>query len=101
MGSELSENDEVIIDKQFIGTIKGLRLNLDFSSTALQTDIKSIKKAARQGVVEELKKRINDIVKENIESAALQLKEAEELVQTTGMPSGIPTPPESVLENLL
>jgi len=29
------------------------------------------------------------------------LKEAEELVQTTGMPSGIPTPPESVLENLL
>jgi len=48
---------------------------LDFSSTALQTDIKSIKKAARQGVVEELKKRINNIVKENIESAALQLKE--------------------------
>jgi ATP-dependent RNA helicase SUPV3L1/SUV3 len=73
--TKISEKDEVIIDKQFIGTIKGLRLNLDFSSTALQTDIKSIKKAARQGVVEELKKRINDIVKENIESAALQLKE--------------------------
>ena len=73
--TKISEKDEVIIDKQFIGTIKGLRLNLDFSSTALQTDIKSIKKAARQGVVEELKKRINNIVKENIESAALQLKE--------------------------
>ena len=73
--TKISEKDEVIIDKQFIGTIKGLRLNLDFSSTALQTDIKSIKKAARQGVVEELKKRINNIVEQNIESAALQLKE--------------------------
>ena len=73
--TKISEKDEVIIDKQFIGTIKGLRLNLDFSSTALQTDIKSIKKAARQGVAEELKKRINNIIKENIESAALQLKE--------------------------
>ena len=73
--TKISEKDEVIIDKQFIGTIKGLRLNLDFSSTALQTDIKSIKKAARQGVIEELKKRINNIIKENVETAALQLKE--------------------------
>lgn len=73
--TKISEKDEVIIDKQFIGTIKGLKLNLDFSSTALQTDIKSIKKAARQGVVEELKKRINNIIKENIETANLELKE--------------------------
>lgn len=73
--TKISEKDEVIIDKQFIGTIKGLKLNLDFSSTALQTDIKSIKKAARQGVVEELKKRINNIIQENIENAALELKE--------------------------
>jgi len=73
--TKISEKDEVIIDKQFIGTIKGLKLNLDFSSTALQTDIKSIKKAARQGVVEELKKRINIIIQENIENAALELKE--------------------------
>ena len=73
--TKISEKDEVIIDKQFIGTIKGLRLNLDFSSTALQSDIKSIKKAARQGVAEELRKRINNIVKENIDTAALQLKQ--------------------------
>ncbi|NBP99736.1 MAG: helicase [Proteobacteria bacterium] len=73
--TKISEKDEVIIDKQFIGTIKGLKLNLDFSSTALQTDIKSIKKAARQGVVEELKKRINNIIQEDIENAALELKE--------------------------
>ena len=73
--TKISEKDEVIIDKQFIGTIKGLKLNLDFSSTALQTDIKSIKKAARQGVVEELKKRINNIIKEDIKNAALELKE--------------------------
>ncbi|MFZ9276893.1 MAG: helicase, partial [Candidatus Fonsibacter ubiquis] len=56
-------------------TIKGLRLNLDFSSTALQSDIKSMKKAARQGVAEELKKRINNIIKEDIDTAALQLKQ--------------------------
>ena len=73
--TKISEKDEVIIDKQFIGTIKGLKLNLDFSSTALQTDIKSIKKAARQGVVEELKKRINNIIQEDIENAAIELKE--------------------------
>ena len=73
--TKISEKDEVIIDKQFIGTIKGLKLNLDFSSTALQTDIKSIKKAARQGVVEELKKRINNIIQEDIKNAALELKE--------------------------
>ena len=73
--TKISEKDEVIIDKQFIGTIKGLRLNLDFSSTALQSDIKSMKKAARQGVAEELKKRINNIIKEDIDTAALQLKQ--------------------------
>jgi ATP-dependent RNA helicase SUPV3L1/SUV3 len=73
--TKISEKDEVIIDKQFIGTIKGLRLNLDFSSTALQTDIKSIKKAARQGIIEELKKRIAEIIEQNIESVSLQLKE--------------------------
>lgn len=61
--TKISEKDEVIIDKQFIGTIKGLRLNLDFSSTALQTDIKSIKKAARQGVIEELKKELTILLK--------------------------------------
>ena len=72
--TKISEKDEVIIDKQFIGTIKGLKLNLDFSSTALQTDIKSIKKAARQGVVEELKKRIEDIIKSDLNSDVFELK---------------------------
>jgi ATP-dependent RNA helicase SUPV3L1/SUV3 len=73
--TKISEKDEVIIDKQFIGTIKGLKLNLDFSSTALQTDIKSIKKAARQGIVEELKKRIQGIIKEDLTTAKLELKD--------------------------
>jgi len=73
--TKISEKDEVIIDKQFIGTIKGLKLNLDFSSTALQTDIKSIKKAARQGVTEELKKRIEDIIKSDLSSDVFELKD--------------------------
>jgi ATP-dependent RNA helicase SUPV3L1/SUV3 len=72
--TKISEKDEVIIDKQFIGTIKGLKLNLDFSSTALQTDIKSIKKAARQGVAEELKKRIEYIIKSDLNSDVFELK---------------------------
>ena len=52
-----------------------------------------------------LKKTANSSLKQQTdklkERLDIKLKEAEELVQTTGMPSGIPTPPESVLENLL
>ena len=31
----------------------------------------------------------------------MKLVEAEELVKTTGMPGGVPNPPDSVLENLI
>ena len=59
--TKISENNEVIIDKQFIGKINGLKLELDLKKGALETDIKSLKKAARQTVGPELEKRIQTI----------------------------------------
>ena len=60
--TEIMEDDKVIIDEQFIGNLKGLRFELDLKAGALETDIKSLKKAARQTVGPELKKRIQLII---------------------------------------
>ena len=60
--TEIMENDKVIIDEQFIGNLKGLRFELDLKVGALETDIKSLKKAARQTVGPELQKRIQSII---------------------------------------
>ena len=60
--TKILENNEVIIDDQFIGKINGLKLELDLKKGALETDIKSLKKAARQTVGPELKKRIQTII---------------------------------------
>jgi ATP-dependent RNA helicase SUPV3L1/SUV3 len=46
--TKILENNDVLIDEQFIGKIIGLKLALDFKKGALETDIKSLKKAARQ-----------------------------------------------------
>jgi len=43
-------------------------------------------------------KQQTDKLKERLDT---KLAEAEELVKTTGMPGGVPNPPESVLENLI
>ena len=64
-------NNDVMIDNQFIGKINGLKLELDLKKGALETDIKSLKKAARQTVGPELKKRINII----IETSSVELKD--------------------------
>ena len=56
--TEILENNDVIIDDQFIGKINGLKLELDLKKGALETDIKSLKKAARQTIGPELEKRI-------------------------------------------
>ena len=56
------EDDKVIIDNQFIGKLKGLKFELDLKDGALETDIKSLKKAARQTVGPELQKRIQIII---------------------------------------
>jgi len=43
-------------------------------------------------------KQQTDKLKERLDA---KLAEAEELVKTTGMPGGVPNPPDSVLENLI
>ena len=60
--TEIMEDDKVIIDKQFIGSLKGLKFEMDLKIGALETDVKSLKKAARQTVGPELKKRIQEII---------------------------------------
>ena len=69
--TEIIEDDKVIIDKQFIGKLKGLKLELDLKAGALETDIKSLKKAARQTVGPELEKRIQTI----IDTGLLEIKD--------------------------
>ena len=60
--TEIMEDNKVIIDGQFIGDLKGLRFEIDLKAGALETDIKSLKKAARQTVGPELQKRIQSII---------------------------------------
>ena len=60
--TEILQNNEVKIDDQFIGNIKGLKLELDLKKGALETDIKSLKKAARQTIGPELEKRVQSII---------------------------------------
>ena len=62
--TEVDENHKVLIDKQYVGKLKGLKFIIDFTSKNLDADLKSIKKAARKGVEEELIKRVNIITKE-------------------------------------
>ena len=63
--TKIIENERVLINDQFIGTLKGLKMDLDLKMGALDADIKSLKKAARQNVAPEILKRINLILKCN------------------------------------
>jgi ATP-dependent RNA helicase SUPV3L1/SUV3 len=69
--TEIMEDNKVIIDEQFIGNLKGLRFEMDLKAGALENDIKSLKKAARQTVGPELKKRIQSI----IDTGLIEIKE--------------------------
>ena len=60
--TKILDNNDVMIDNQFIGKINGLKLELDFKKGALETDIKSLKKAARKTIGPELEKRIQMII---------------------------------------
>ena len=51
-----------MINGQYIGILKGLKLQLDLKVDALDADIKSLKKAARQNVGPEIKSRIQQIM---------------------------------------
>ena len=61
--TKIIEDDKVMIDNQFIGRLKGLKLELDLKDGTLDTDVKSLKKAARQNIGPELNKRIDQIIK--------------------------------------
>jgi len=63
LSTEIRNENEVIIDGQFIGKLEGLKLNLDFRTGSLDTDIKSLRKAARQAISPELIRRVNKILK--------------------------------------
>ena len=69
--TEIIEDDKVIINNQFIGKLKGLKLELDLKVDTLDTDIKSLKKAARQSIGPELNKRIKQI----IDTSSLEIKD--------------------------
>ena len=62
LATEIKNENEVIIDGQYMGRLNGLRLNLDLKSGSLKTDIKSLKKAARQAIAPELMRRTNKII---------------------------------------
>ncbi len=61
--TEILENRKVLINNQFIGQLNGLKLELDLKVGALDTDIKSLKKAAKQNVEPEILNRMNQIKK--------------------------------------
>ncbi len=61
--TKIIENERVLINDQFIGTLKGLKMDLDLKIGALDADIKSLKKAARQNVAPEILRRINLILR--------------------------------------
>jgi ATP-dependent RNA helicase SUPV3L1/SUV3 len=62
--TSVDDNDKILIDGQHIGELKGLKFNIELTSKTLDTDIKSIKKAAKKGVHDELIKRVEKIKKE-------------------------------------
>jgi len=62
LNTEINEDNKIYIDNQYIGELKGLKFIIELTSKTLETDIKSIKKAARKGVKDELNKRVNEII---------------------------------------
>ena len=62
LNTEINEENKIFIDGQLIGELKGLKFLIEVTSKTLDTDIKSIKKAARKGVEKELIKRVDEIL---------------------------------------
>lgn len=62
LNTKINNENKIHIDGQLIGELKGLKFLIEITSKTLDTDIKSIKKAARKGVEKELVKRVNEII---------------------------------------
>ena len=65
LNTKINNENKIHIDGQLIGELKGLKFLIEITSKTLDTDIKSIKKAARKGVEDELVKRVDKILKDN------------------------------------
>ena len=66
LATEIKNENEVIIDGQYVGRLNGMKLDLDLKLGSLKTDIKSLKKAARQAIAPELARRVNKIIKSEV-----------------------------------
>ena len=64
LNTEINDMNKIHIDGQLIGELKGLKFLIEVTSKTLDTDIKSIKKAARKGVEKELVKRVDKILED-------------------------------------
>ena len=62
LNTEINNENKIHIDGQLIGELKGLKFLIEITSKTLETDIKSIKKAARKGIEKELVKRVDEIL---------------------------------------
>ena len=62
LNTEINDENKIHIDGQLIGELKGLKFLIEVTSKTLDTDIKSIRKAARKGVEKELIKRVDEIL---------------------------------------
>ena len=68
--TKIDEN-KVNINGQYIGELKGLKIEYDLKVGTLETDLKSLRKASRQSVGPEFSKRISEIISTGI----LELKD--------------------------
>ena len=64
LNTEINDDNKIYIDGQLIGELKGLKFLIEVTSKTLDTDIKSIKKAARKGVEKELVQRVDKILED-------------------------------------
>ena len=62
LNTKINDENKIYIDGQLIGELKGLKFLIEVTPKTLDTDIKSIKKAGRKGVEDELVKRVNEIL---------------------------------------
>jgi ATP-dependent RNA helicase SUPV3L1/SUV3 len=62
LNTEINEKNKIYVDGQLVGELKGLKFLIEVTSKTLDTDIKSMKKAARKGVEDELIKRVEEIL---------------------------------------
>ena len=61
LNTKINNENKIHIDGQLVGELKGLKFLIEVTSKTLDTDIKSIKKAARKGIEKELVKRVDEI----------------------------------------